>query len=174
MGFRKIVTDEARMAAAGAATRQQLREAREARPAPRRRGPGEAKVRQVLGDEVRAIYEAHERGEQPELTGRGLVAVWARAHEQLYGVHPAPELAGQAFLGACSAANKLLAEIGPEQALEYLRYAVQREQEREAWRRREGREGRRLGWRQLFVERRQLVDYRVQVHRQAPPRDGVR
>lgn len=97
-----------------------------------------------------------------------LVALWVRCHEKVYGVTPA-EMNGEAWLGARSAAEKLVrVEFGGDvaAAVEFLRWTWKREQWREtrAAHNGENRVGR-IGWRLQFVLRHLLTDYRIDVAR---------
>jgi hypothetical protein len=155
-----------RIAADGAHVKAELERA--SKPSPKRKGPAIETVRRMVLEEMRRLEECVDNLGQ-SITGQSLVCVWAWAHEQIYGVSPASELAGTNWLAAGSAAKGLIAnEFSGDaaRALNFIKWALGREQKREEWRRREGQMGGRLTWRQLFHMRQLLVDYRVVMARQ--------
>ena len=92
-----------------------------------------------------------------------LVLLHAMLHEHVYGVAP-DSGSGKTFTFASSSATKMLREEfanDPEAMVDYLRWSWQREQDREEWRRKNGRDGGRLDWRRQFAQRCVLTDYRV-------------
>lgn len=97
-----------------------------------------------------------------------LVALYVRCHETVYGVTPA-EMNGEAWLGASSAAAKLVRvdfDGDMAAAVEFMRWTWRREQWRENKAKHDGdaRVGR-IGWRLQFVLRHLLTDYRIDVAR---------
>lgn len=166
MGFRRVPEVEVRLALAAAEARETAVE----RKPSKRKGPEVETVRRTVVAEMRALAEALHEKHAHQISGYTLVSVWAWAHEELYGVSPASELAGLAWLAAGSSAEGLIrGEFGGDgaRALDFVKWALRREQEREAWRKRNGKEGGRLTWRQLFSLRQLVVDYRVSLQRVA-------
>jgi hypothetical protein len=96
-----------------------------------------------------------------------LVAFYARAHEQVYGVRPEELGAPNVWSGACSAARKLLSEAfknDPRAALDFLRWVWRREHRILKTIRDKGgdpSERRRIGWHLQFVQRSLVTDYRM-------------
>jgi hypothetical protein len=96
-----------------------------------------------------------------------LVALYAIMHEKVYGVVP-HELSGE-WRAAVSACGKLLRDefagvlsVG----VEYLQWSFAQEKKAEARRAASGSESTwRLSWRQTFVGRKQVTDYRVAIER---------
>jgi hypothetical protein len=96
-----------------------------------------------------------------------LVALYAQLHRMVYGVAP-EELVGKTFLAAQSAAEKLLRvefDGDVEAVVGFVRWSWHREKGREKWRRENGCEGGRLGWRVQFQRRELLTDYRIDLNR---------
>lgn len=133
------------------------------------------KKRKPAADRERAVEAAREifkAEDWDSLAVAHLVAFYLIFHREVYGAD-APDLVGNAWRGACSAASKLVRdEFGGDkrQALEFLRWTWARERERERWRREHGRDGRRICWRQQFVWRSLLAEYRVANERMELPR----
>jgi len=148
-------------------------EALVAQPASSRRSSPAARGSRALAqarEEVEAMVKRAKDGGFDGAEVKHAVALHAFLHRAVTGVEDA-ELEGEAFLGACSAAGKLCREAFGDQALElveFVRWAWARERRREARRRGEDQDGRRLGWRLLFGGRGVLTDYRVAQHRSAP------
>lgn len=98
---------------------------------------------------------------------RHLVAMYIIAHEWIYGVRPS-EVVGKVAQGAVSACKKMMREEfddDPVNLLRYLRHTFKKEKEREEWRRKNNQPGARLSYRDVFVYRRKLDDYRVDMAR---------
>lgn len=86
-----------------------------------------------------------------------LVGLYAWLHEGVYGV-AAEELHDEkALVAALSAAKKLLAQLGIDEAVRFVAWTWMRER-RSVMR---GKEGRRVTWQVQFACRALLVDYRV-------------
>jgi hypothetical protein len=89
-----------------------------------------------------------------------LVALYWWCHEQTYGVPP-NELRDD-WMPAASAASKLIKEVGSvDETVEFIRWTWAQEQEREKWRRDNGREFGRVTWRDQFQKRALLTSYRI-------------
>lgn len=101
-------------------------------------------------------------------TPHHLVALYEDCHLRVYGALPG-ELAGQAWLGAASAAAKLVRdefEGDVAKAIEFVRWTWWREREREQRSRTRGEVRTfRVGWRLQFQARGLLTDYRVEMLR---------
>ncbi len=99
---------------------------------------------------------------------RHVVALHAVLHEKVIGVDE-EDLNGVTFLGACSAAKKLLVdsfESDLVRLIEFVRWCWSREKGREARRVAENNTtGSRLSWRGVFIFRSTLTDYRAAIHR---------
>jgi len=140
------------------------------------RGARETRKRPANGsakgmiDRARGELDGLAEGGWERALPRHLVALYARLHEEVYGVAPADVEQRRAFLAACSAAGKLLREeFGGEgrAAIEFMRWAWRRE--RAGVRRRHARgesSDWRVTWQQQFVSRRLLTDYRVWLRRE--------
>jgi hypothetical protein len=117
-------------------------------------------------EEMRAMGE---RGDWSGATGAHLVALYEWLHEEVYGA-PTSELSVRRLRGiAVSVAGAFVKrEFGgdPERAVEFLRWAWTREQEREAWRRANDRSGKKIGWRLAFSGE-LATEYRVDVARRS-------
>ena len=97
-------------------------------------------------------------------TPKHLVQLHAMLHAHVYGVVSGSGQ-GREFTFASSSATKMLREEfanDPEAMVDFLRWSWQREQDREEWRRKNGRDGARLDWRRQFAQRSVLTDYRVE------------
>lgn len=118
-------------------------------------------------DEMKQAYRKNPNAFD-DIEPRHLVALYFQLHEHVYGVAPAELRDGQQYLGAVSAAKKLLKQEFDEDPLsmvEFLRWCWQRERRAEKWRRKNDRETRRIGWRLQFVARNLVTDYRVALAR---------
>lgn len=89
---------------------------------------------------------------------REIVGLYSLLHSRVYGVHPA-ELDGPDYLGAVSAARRVIKEIGGAAAFELVRWKWNQIE----FRMQKGSDnGFRLGWRIQFSQA-TLVDFRVHV-----------
>lgn len=97
--------------------------------------------------------------------GTHFVALHSMLHRRVYGVDPGYG-ARERMLAAGAAARALGAEFGDDPAAmaEFVRWSWVREQGREKWRRANGREGGRLGWRLQFSGS-LVADYRIDLAR---------
>ena len=96
-----------------------------------------------------------------------LVALYCVLHAWCYGV-PAAEVIGLTWLAASSAAAKMIRdEFGGEigESIDFMRWVWKREKSRERWRRENGRDGSRIGWRLQFQQRHLVTDYRIALAR---------
>jgi hypothetical protein len=92
------------------------------------------------------------KGDWTDAQPRHLVALYALLHRKVYGVE-AEELAGQVYARAVFAARRLLDGTFRgdfEQALDFMRWAWERERARHRWRKESGREPTRIGWSLMF------------------------
>jgi hypothetical protein len=113
----------------------------------------------VLEDSARRAQS----GDWAGATGLHLVGLYAHLHAGVYGVH-ATELDAQGWAFAAAAAKRMTdRQFGGEieRAVEFLRWVWRREEDREKWRRSNGREGGRIGWRLQFCASGLVDDYRV-------------
>lgn len=133
------------------------------------RSKGEKKPRaKTIGnaawDKARAqAKEFMASGKWEDATPRHYVAAYELMHELVYSVTPT-ELDSKMRLAAAGMAKAMLdRDFGGESAemAEYLRWVWQREQEREKWRRANGQDGVRIGWRLMFNGKNLLTDFRV-------------
>jgi len=112
-----------------------------------------------------------ESGEWDGAGGLHLVVLYEFLHREVYGVE-ALELDAKTRRMATSAAKSLTEKFfgGDYGAtVSFMRWAWQREQGREEWRRANGREGGRLGW-PLQFSARLVSDYRLDGERKAGAR----
>lgn len=94
--------------------------------------------------------------------GLHLVALYEMAHREVYGVEPL-ELDAKARFLAVGAATRLTEKFFDGDyagAVSFMRWTWHREQEREKWRRANGRDGQRIGWRLQFSAA-MVSDYRL-------------
>jgi hypothetical protein len=102
-------------------------------------------------------------GEWEGATGLHLVALYERLHEGVYGAAPI-ELDAQGWAFAGAAAGRMIEQKfggDSEKAVCFLRWTWRREEDREKWRRANGRAGGRVGWRYQFCASSLVDDYRV-------------
>jgi hypothetical protein len=133
----------------------------QASPSPKRhRGPPRMHSSHI--DEYTS--EAHEFVKTRCWTGAGpghLVGLYVICHEHVYGVPPL-ELDAVAWTMAKLSATKLVTECfdgDVPRAASYVQWVWTREQEREQWRRRNGAQTYRVGWRLVFASRHLFTDY---------------
>lgn len=135
-------------------------------PAPKRRTrSSKAMLAKAIEDLPRVLVDG---APTPEFSERHLVALYARLHEQIYGVAPEELGEGRAMLAASSSASKLVREAmrgSLVEAIEFLRWTWRRERFVEQKRRANGETGRRIGWRLQFASAGLLTDYRVDAAR---------
>jgi hypothetical protein len=108
------------------------------------------------------------RGEWAGAQPRHFVALFRVLHRLCYGVDCADLAGGVEFLGAASAAGKMIREQfgGSNDAFAaYLRWAWRRERETERWRRDNGQPGSVLTWRRVFVGAGCVTRYRIEQER---------
>lgn len=94
------------------------------------------------------------------------VGLYAMLHEAVYGVAP-DELAND-WTPAVKAARKMFEEEFDEDVrafVAFIRWTWVREKKREKWRRENGRDANRIGWRLQFQSRAMLTDYKVALAR---------
>lgn len=117
----------------------------------------------------RSLVEVDEMirsGDWSGATAAHLVALYERMHEKCYGVAPA-ELGPTGCYDARNlAAGMMRREFSndPTEMVQYMRWAWEREMEREEWRRKNGRDGGRVGVRLMFGGA-LLTDYRLHLAR---------
>jgi hypothetical protein len=103
------------------------------------------------------------RGVWRNISPTGLVALYERFHEHVYGVPAAEVDTPRAFLQAARVAGTMLKrEFGGDgaRAVEFMFWVWKRETERETWRRENHRDGGRIGWRLQFSGA-LLTDFRI-------------
>lgn len=135
-------------------------------PRSRKKKPRAAK--RTITNAMNVVAERIEAEEWSDIRPEHLVALYAVCHEDIYGVSAVPELEGEAWYGARSAAASMLRkefDDDTEAAVEYLRWTWRREQSREKWRRDNGRPGGRITWRAQFCSRTMLTEYRIDQER---------
>lgn len=94
------------------------------------------------------------------------VAFYARLHEKIYGVYPEELRDGQAWLGACSGAKCFLEKefVNGTELFRFILWTWQKERDRVKWLRDNDKPmGRRITWRDQFVLRYKLTDYRQSI-----------
>ncbi len=125
--------------------------------------PGVAAQMKRAADE---IADMHKRGSFHGAEPIHLVAIYLELHIRVYGVE-AVDLGPSERPGAIAAAASLVRtyfEGSGERAVEFVRWVWRREQDREKWRRENGRDGKRLSWRLQFSSA-LVADYRVALAR---------
>jgi hypothetical protein len=126
-------------------------------------GPSESKVHAKVAELKEKVFDQENwKNFGPE----DMVAMFLFLHEEVYGVSAVPETVGQNFLGARSAAAALAKRLGTEETVDFIRWTWSREQEREEWCRKNGKERGRISWRLQFSNN-LVVDYKVQLARAA-------
>ena len=96
-----------------------------------------------------------------------LVGLFCWAHAHVYGVDGIPELR-RYFLTAVQSARRLQAqEFGDsfDETRDYVRWVLAREADREQWRRQNTGYGKRLTWRNVFVDRGLVTEMRIDAAR---------
>jgi hypothetical protein len=122
-----------------------------------------AKIREA----VAGMHGRIGTGEWEGASGAELVAVYAHLHERIYGSVPS-ELnpGGWALAAKCAGAMITNQFAGrADDAVRFLLWLWRREEEREKWRRDNGRDGGRIGWRAQFCFGSYVDDYRVSLAR---------
>ena len=92
-----------------------------------------------------------------------LVALYEWLHRSVYSVEPV-ELDGRAWAFASTAAKRLVEKEfagDVSDAVEFMKWTWKRELKNEEWRRANGRETRRIGWRLQFLGGYLITDYRM-------------
>lgn len=136
----------------------------------RKLGSAKQKLKRA-DDELTGFLDALKKGQHHHLDRMGvkhLIALYARAHESVYGVPPLELEEGDKYAGATNAANRMLKKEFDDDVLkmaEFVRWVWSEERKKEKWRRSNGRETRRIGWRLQFVARNLVTDYRVHLAR---------
>jgi hypothetical protein len=129
------------------------------------------KFRATKDQRRRAIVEMDamaESGDWSAAKGHHLVALYAWCHNAVYGVEPL-ELDSRAWAIAGTCATRMVEQHfdqDPGKAIEFMRWAWDREREREEWRRANGRSGRRIGW-QLQFSGSLITDWKLDIARRA-------
>lgn len=115
--------------------------------------------------EVKVMIES---GDWTGASPRHLVALYELMHALVYEVVPTMTNRERS-IAVAQAGGQVRYQFDGDiaQAIEFVRWAWQREAEREEWRRRSGRQGGRLDWRRLFSSSGVLTDYRVELARKA-------
>lgn len=134
------------------------------KPRKKRARTGRADVRRTV-EEVRRLVQG---GEPKMMTPTQLVALYYLCHSEVYGAEPS-ELVGETWRAACLAAGRLSkSEFNGNSAdvVEFIRWVWRREKWRED-RRQDGASRWRVTWRQQFVRRDLLADYRTDLARRA-------
>jgi hypothetical protein len=126
-------------------------------------------AKRLYGEE-RARAEMEERaasGDWDGASGAHLVCLYEFLHRSVYGVDSDIDRKSRMFAG--SAAERMIKRDFAEdagRAVLFMKWVWKREQEREAWRRANNRDGGRVGWRLQFCFASLVTDYRVHVARQ--------
>jgi len=153
------------------ATKDQLDEAMGKSPAqlvaelvgePTKRSGGTPKrQRHAMIEDVRRRWK---EGDWDGMKPGRLVAVYYVCHEMVYDVAPTEVDTAGNWKRAMMGAGKLVKELGSvDAALEFIRWVWLRERGREKWRRDNGNQGSRIGWRlQLVNPQALLTDWRVE------------
>lgn len=132
-------------------------------PPPRRESKsGVSRIR----EEMREMNKA---GDWERASGGHFVALYEALHLTVYGVEASELGAVKEWQQASAAAGRMLAaQFGddPVRMLAFVRWTWKREQKTEAWRRENGRSGRRVGWRLQFGNS-LVTDYRLDEARTA-------
>lgn len=125
--------------------------------------PGVA--RKLMAD----VEQFIEDGDFSTATPRHWVALFCWIHEAVYSVSCVDEMRAEWIAAAGAALRTLRAEFDgdADTMLTFLRWVARREEGREAWRRSNSGQGYRLGWRDVWLRRRLLVDWRLDVDRKS-------
>lgn len=119
---------------------------------------GRAKARNY----IRQIDGMIDSGEY-DMTPRLWVALFCWLHEAVYGVECVEETR-MAWGTASTRANAMLKEEfegDEDEFMAYMKWIAQEEERRELWRRTNQRPGKRLTWRDFFLYKTKLSDYRL-------------
>ena len=131
----------------------------------KKRYPGPSK-RTIL-NWVAEFQSLKSTGDFDDMQSRHLVAFYIIAHTRIYDVAPS-EVVGKVAQGANSACKRMMREEfdeDPVLMLKYMAHIFDKETETEKWRRDNNSPGARLSFRDMFVWRRKLDDYRVDMAR---------
>lgn len=126
----------------------------------RKRTPSDAKrnLAKALGELDDVI--AKRRQAEP----RHLVALYAHAHRETYGVPPEELNRPEEYMGAVSGARSLVAQAFDGdiwKAIEFMRWVWQEQRGLTKWKRANDVPIKRVGWRLQFVSRSLVTDYRA-------------
>jgi hypothetical protein len=132
------------------------------KPKRNRNTPSAAKAQlERARDELIDVIEKKTRPGEP----RHLVALYAKCHEAVYGVFPEELRQPKEWLAACGSARRTIADhfAGDfAEAVAFMRWDWRREQKSTARKREQGLEQTfRIKWRQQFVFRDRITDYRA-------------
>lgn len=114
----------------------------------------------------RLMHEIDERIESEnydEMRARDYVAFFCWIHEAIYDVPCVDEVRPEWEIASIRAHQMLTEEFGGEHGefLEYIKHSSKREEEKEIWRRSNQTPGKRLRWRDFFLFKTLLSDYRL-------------
>lgn len=101
-----------------------------------------------------------------EAKAHHFVGLYAVLFENVYGV--ALDIKGNDWRGACSAARGMLNrefDNDRDRMLSFMRWVWSRENEREKWRRENGKPGNVIGWRLMFSSTKLLTEFKVHIAR---------
>ncbi len=128
-------------------------------PTPRKRSPGVLRKKHIV--EVR---ERMKRKDWDGMTSGKLVALYWLCHEKVYGVVPVEidkTTAWETVMKVAGGMVKRHFDDDMERAITFMRWVWTREQEREKWRRDNGRDGQRINWRNQFSQDFLITDWRA-------------
>jgi len=127
-----------------------------------RRSVSRTDVRRMVGEARKMAQDLDHVKVTPSL----IVALYYLCHQEVYGAEPV-ELVGESWRDACLAVGRLIKQEFDGEAravVEFVRWVWRRERWRES-RRHEGERKWRVTWRQQFVRRDLLSDYRTEQSR---------
>lgn len=111
---------------------------------------------------VRQVDEMIDSGEY-NMSPRHWVALYCWLHEAVYGVTCVEEVRSQWGTAASRAQTMLTEEFedDEDEFMAYMKWIAQDEERVENWRRTNHKQGRRLQWRDFFIYKTKLSDYRL-------------
>lgn len=127
----------------------------------------EEQVRIATRQQVCSMMES---GDWSEAESKHLIGLFIVLFERVYGV-PCSELSGPSRFYAAKQAGELLEERFDGDAgamVHYMRWAWEREAEREQWRRQNRRDGATMNWRWMFAPGKTLDEYTLAQARRRP------
>lgn len=130
----------------------------------RKKAPKTRSIGKVQADRLMLrIDERVADGDFTDMKSDEWVALFCWMHDAIYGVSAVDETRTDWKIAGYWVSSLLTDEFGgdTEEFFRYMQYVAKDEEERENWRRSNKRTGKRLRWRDFFLLKRSLNDYRL-------------